>query len=324
MRRNRKNNGKKERIVMIASSVFVLTALTMTGIYMQSKTAEPEDDGYTIDLAALENSAADKGKEIAQNQTDGEDAATQGSWDSASGQGTGEDDLDYMPMEAGSNLVEIPGLTDGSGKEDESESTEEPKETAKPEETGKPEGTKQPGSTGQPQAPEQAESVGQPQEAAADEVAQQPAAPEEPVVSRSLHFAESDGLLRPLSGEVLMPFSMDCGIYFSTLEQYKYNSALMLEAEEGTTVNACAEGMVVNIFDDSEIGRAVTMDLGNGYQLTYGQLKDVSVSLGSYVNAGDPIGCVAAPTKYFSVEGANLYLKLTADGVPVDPESLFR
>ncbi len=314
---------------MIASSVFVLTALTMTGIYMQSKTAEPEDDGYTIDLAALENSAADKGKEIAQNQTDGEDAATQGSWDSASGQVTAEDDLDYMPMEAGSNLVEIPGLTDGSGKEDKPESTEEPKETAKPGETGKPKGTKQPGSTGQPQAPERAESAGQPQEAAVPEaeqpeVAQQPAAPEEPVVSRSLHFAESDGLLRPLSGEVLMPFSMDCGIFFSTLEQYKYNPALMLGAEEGTTVNACAEGMVVNIFDDSEIGRAVTMDLGNGYQLTYGQLKDVSVSIGSYVNAGDPIACVAAPTKYFSVEGANLYLKLTADGVPVDPEGLFR
>ena len=61
------------------------------------------------------------------------------------------------------------------------------------------------------------------------------------------------------------------------------------------------------------------MELGGGYQATYGQLTNILVSEGSYVAAGDIIADVAAPTKYFSVEGTNVYFKLTKDGVPVNP-----
>ena len=62
-----------------------------------------------------------------------------------------------------------------------------------------------------------------------------------------------------------------------------------------------------------------SMDLGNGYELTYGQLENITVSEGSYVSVGDGIGTVAAPTKYYSVEGTNVYFKLTKDGEPVNP-----
>ena len=57
---------------------------------------------------------------------------------------------------------------------------------------------------------------------------------------------------------------------------------------------------------------------------TYGQLTDVAVSVGSYVDEGDILGYVAAPTKYYSLEGTNLYFALTKDGTPVNPEVLFR
>ena len=43
MKRNRRNNARKERIIMIASSVFVLSALTMTGIYMKSNNVQEQD-----------------------------------------------------------------------------------------------------------------------------------------------------------------------------------------------------------------------------------------------------------------------------------------
>ena len=36
---------------------------------------------------------------------------------------------------------------------------------------------------------------------------------------------------------------------------------------------------------------------------------------------GDVIAQVASPTKYYSVEGTNVYFKLTKDGVPVNPMS---
>ena len=56
-------------------------------------------------------------------------------------------------------------------------------------------------------------------------------------------------------------------------------------------------------------------------ELTYGQLENITVSEGSYVNVGDGIGTVAAPTKYYSIEGTNVYFKLTKDGEPINPMS---
>ncbi len=289
---------------MVASSAFVLAALTMTGVYMQSKNAQPQNDGYSIDFTALENSTGKKAQEIAKNR--GEETETaHGSAreDYLSTQSETEDDLDYMPMEAGSGMVEIPGLTDGSLRE--SELLEE--------------SSLQPGT----EIMLQEETGSDPEETAERETSAAVSA-QETVVAKELHFSEADGLARPVQGEVLLPFSMDSSIYFSTLEQYQYNPALMLQAEEGTAVNACAAGRVTDICENAKTGCTVTMELGNGYVLSYGQLKELAVSEGSYVSRGELVGRVAAPTKYFSVEGANLYLKLTADEIPVNPESLFR
>lgn len=295
MRRNRKNSAKKERIIMLASSAFVLTALTMTGIYMQARDEESKDNGYTLDFTALENNTENKSQEIAQNNlpnNTGNTVPLENAID------VPEDDLDYMPMEAGSGNIEIPGLTTIQGQ---TETGTEQKEELPVEEA--PQALTETDDSGKEQQKEDTKKV---------------------TVSKELHFAESDGLLRPVSGEVLIPFSMDSSVYFSTLDQYKYNPALMLDAEEGTSVAACAEGKVIDIFQSAEIGNAVTMDLGDGYQITYGQLQEISVSIDSYVNPGEQVGTIAAPTKYYSIEGANLYLKLTMDGTPVNPEILFR
>ena len=121
-----------------------------------------------------------------------------------------------------------------------------------------------------------------------------------------------------------MPYSMDSSIYFATLDQYKYNPAVIFQAEENTAVGACAEAKVLDIYEDAEIGRAVRLDLGNGYQAVYGQLKEIWVVEGAYVNPGDTIGTVSSPTKYYSVEGDNLYFALTKDGVAKNPEELFK
>ena len=43
------------------------------------------------------------------------------------------------------------------------------------------------------------------------------------------------------------------------------------------------------------------------------------LSTGDYVNAGEMIGNLSEPTKYYSVEGPNLYFEILKDGEPVDP-----
>ena len=139
----------------------------------------------------------------------------------------------------------------------------------------------------------------------------------------TLSFSEDETLIWPIMGNVLINFSMDKTVYFATLDQYKYNPAMILSATKGEQVTAAKEAVITCVYKDNELGNVVEMDLGNGYTLTYGQLTDVIVCAGQYVTSGQLIARAADPTKYYSVEGCNLYVKLTKDGEPVDPMNYF-
>ena len=132
-------------------------------------------------------------------------------------------------------------------------------------------------------------------------------------------FSEDSVLTWPASGAVIMGYSMDQTVFFQTLEQYKYNPAMIIGGEVGETITASAAGIVTNIEETAQTGTTVTLDMGNGYTAVYGQLTDVPFSTGDYVNAGEMIGTLNEPTKYYSVEGSNLYFEILKDGEPVDP-----
>lgn len=331
MRRDRKNKIRKERMVMIASSALVMGALTLTGIYMKDRSAENIDDGYTIDFSQLEENVDDKAQQIAENLPQNIDQSAileqaQGILDQESGlEGSGqvdlaenpvtEDDLDYDPLAAGSNVIQIPGLTDQIA------SLEEQEELARKEKDAKERAEKEKAEKEKTEK-EKAETSKSDGEKQAQEKPAQNTVSE--AVTKTLNFTADQGLVRPVSGEILMYYSMDKSIYFATLDQYKYNPATVLSAVEGDQVIVCADAKVISIYDNEEIGHAVTLDLGNGYQATYGQLKDVQITEGSYVNRGEALGSVAAPTKYYTLEGPNLYFQVTKDGSPVNAEELFQ
>lgn len=135
----------------------------------------------------------------------------------------------------------------------------------------------------------------------------------------SVHFTEDSQLLWPVDGNILMNYSMDKTVYFSTLDQYKYNPALVISGAEGDQVISSAPGIVKSIDVSAETGNTVNVDLGNGYELFYGQLKEVPVKVGDYVEAKTVLGYVSQPTKYYSVEGCNVYFEMKKDGQPINP-----
>jgi len=140
----------------------------------------------------------------------------------------------------------------------------------------------------------------------------------------TLNFDVDKGLLWPVTGNVLMNYSVDRVIYHSTLEQFRVNPALVIDAEVGTQVVNAAKGIVTNITTEDETGVTVTVDVGSGYQLVYGQLQGVVVEVGDTVLEGDVIGEIANPSKYYSVEGSNLYFKVLKDDETVNPMLLLR
>lgn len=172
---------------------------------------------------------------------------------------------------------------------------------------------------------EAGETIRQPADSDQSPAPAEPSSSSVPAISTSMQaaltFKDGDNLVWPVVGNVLINYSMDKSTYFPTLRQYRYNPAIIIQANEGDIITAAAGGKVISIFKDPQIGDAVTMELGGGYEITYGQLKNILVSEGSFVAAGDIIAEVASPTKYYSIEGTNVYFKLTKDGSPINPLS---
>ena len=140
----------------------------------------------------------------------------------------------------------------------------------------------------------------------------------------TLHFAAEDGILWPTEGNVILNYSMDSTVYFATLDQYKYNPAVIISGEVNQKVYSVAQGRISAIENDEVTGCTVTVDLGDGYQAVYGQLKELNFGVGDYVESGHVLGYISEPTKYFSVEGSNLYFELLKDGSPIDPVEYFQ
>lgn len=134
----------------------------------------------------------------------------------------------------------------------------------------------------------------------------------------NLSFSANDKLMWPVEGNVILDFNMDSTIYFPTLEQYKCNPAIIIQGDVNTPVFAATDGVVSEISSNEEIGTYVVMSIGNDHKLIYGQLKALEVSVGDIVPKGEVVGCISEPTKYYSVEGSNLYFEMTKNDIPMD------
>lgn len=139
------------------------------------------------------------------------------------------------------------------------------------------------------------------------------------IIQPTVNFQEESTLTWPAAGTVLMDYNMDGTVYFKTLNQYKYNPALVISSEVGNQVLASAKGIVESIGTNEETGTTLTLNLGNDYSLVYGQLKEVAVAEGDVVEQGQLLGYISEPTKYYCEEGSNLYFQMKKDGQPVDP-----
>lgn len=132
-------------------------------------------------------------------------------------------------------------------------------------------------------------------------------------------FGKNSSVQWPVKGNVIMNYSMDKTVYFATLDQYKYNPALVIQANVNDKVIAGVAGTVEEIAVTEETGTTVTLNLGGGYRAIYGQLKEVPKKEGDTVAADTVLGYIAEPTKYYSLEGSNLYFAMEKDGKPINP-----
>lgn len=265
----REKNKKKERAIITTSAVFVLAALTLTGMYINNN-QEPENP-------------------IVENITGLQEDLSGGLMQ------TPELDQTENLQVVDSGTVENPGRTGNTTESDDTvEDTKKPATRSSNTLT-----TEQTEETTEPLTEEAMSGV---------------------ALGMTFSFSGVN-MLWPISleNEILIPYSMDKAVYFETLDQYKYNPAMVISAEVGTPVAAVSAGRITGRYWDYETGWTYEMDLGGGFKAYYGQLEYLQKAEDTYVAAGDILGYVANPTMYYSKEGSNLYFAMTKDGEPVYP-----
>lgn len=317
MRKDRySKNLKKERIVMGVSAIFVLAALTMTGVYVKNKGTDELTDGYEMDYETLDSSMEEI-ESLFPTFPELDDDTNMGN---ASEEDLSVDDaLDYAPdfEESDSLNILIPGLT----KEEEDLLADEAAMAADSEKervTSTDENAVAQGEVTQklPDAEDSVVTEAGTEDVLADSGMEETVA--EPVTPAN-SFVAGEALSWPISGTVLISYSMERTVYFETLQQYKYNPGIVIAAAVGDEITSASSGIITEVSEDAEIGKYVKVDMGNGYEVVYGQLQNVAAYVGLAVDVGSVLGYVAEPTKYFSAEGPNAYFALTKNGEPVDP-----
>lgn len=133
-------------------------------------------------------------------------------------------------------------------------------------------------------------------------------------------YDNSQNMSWPVTGDVVMDFSMDMSIYDSTLDLYRTNDALCIQADVGSEVIAAADGMIESISKTDEEGTMIVIDHGDGWKTTYEQLaEEVKVTHGQVVQKGEIIGQVAEPTMFALDLGSHIGFRVMKDNGPCNP-----
>ncbi|MEW6489935.1 MAG: M23 family metallopeptidase [Thermodesulfobacteriota bacterium] len=99
----------------------------------------------------------------------------------------------------------------------------------------------------------------------------------------------------------------------------EFHSGVDLAGARGLPVVAAADGLVIRAVSDAALGKAVTLDHGNGIETLYGHLDRLSVKEGERVRRGQKIGKLGSTGKRST--GPHLHYAVRVDGKYVNPKN---
>ena len=127
-------------------------------------------------------------------------------------------------------------------------------------------------------------------------------------------------VVSPLDGTTVTVFSMTELLYDTTMADWRTHDGIDVQAAEGAAVKTAAAGTVQSVTDDELMGTTVVIDHEGGYSTRYSSLqKDVPVTAGQQVVAGEVIGRVGTTSAAESQMGPHLHFSVSRDGAVIDP-----
>ncbi len=127
-------------------------------------------------------------------------------------------------------------------------------------------------------------------------------------------------LIFPIEGgNVTKPFSEDA-VYNKTMGDYRSHLGLDFACKKKTTVQAMADGVVGDIYDDERMGKVIIQDCGS-FMIYYSGVDNVKVNVNDPITKGDVLSNVGTiPCE--SKDGIHLHVSVRVSGSYVDPLSV--
>jgi len=154
----------------------------------------------------------------------------------------------------------------------------------------------------------------------AESVEDQPYSSQSEVSSESVAQEKTDVIVftMPVQGDVLKKHS-DTELQFSaTYGDMRLHTGIDIAAESGTSVCACADGVVESVELNTTFGNVITIDHKNGITAKYASLDNIEVESGDAVKAGDIIGKVATvPAE--CMDKSHLHFEVLKNSKSVEP-----
>ncbi len=119
--------------------------------------------------------------------------------------------------------------------------------------------------------------------------------------------------------DIITPYSSDTPIYSDTLHEWSCHVGLDFACKENDSVKSAANGIVVQITDDSLYGKSVLVSHSDGFYTLYRGLADVSVTADELVTQGQQIGTAAAAIPFEAHMGTHIHFELIKDDISIDP-----
>lgn len=127
-------------------------------------------------------------------------------------------------------------------------------------------------------------------------------------------------ITRPVAGNTVAEYAMDTLCFNPTTRDWRVHNGIDIAAEAGTQVCAAADGTVYTVYEDDTMGMTVVIRHEGGYITKYASLaKEVSVTAGQAVTAGQVIGTVGCTALLETAIGDHLHFSVTCNGEAMDP-----
>lgn len=129
----------------------------------------------------------------------------------------------------------------------------------------------------------------------------------------------------PVEGPICLKYSDDTLVYSKTLDQYVVHKGIDIEAPLNTPVCAVADGTVIKIDEDQQMGISIWLEHENNMVTVYSNLSTTEmVALGDAIKQGDVISGIGETALFETLEVPHLHFEVINNGNNENPENYFK